>query len=79
MGSDEVYRPGDMVTVSYGMFKGMPGAVVGPDEAKVLYRQLMREELTLACPPGVVWVALNIYGRVLVIQFEPAQLERREV
>jgi transcription antitermination factor NusG len=84
MDSDEVrysggYTPGDTVTVIDGTFKGMPGVVVGPDEARVLHAQAGGEDSLLARPPGLVWVVLNIFGRSVPISLQSSQIEERPV
>ena len=73
------YAPGDLVTVIDGTFAGMPGAVVGPEAARLLYRRSGGENSLVPCPPGQVWVVLSIFGRTVPILFLSSQIEHRPV
>jgi hypothetical protein len=57
--------------------EGMPGVVVGPNEARVLHAQAGGERSLLATPPGLVWVVLSIFGRSVPILLQPFQIEQR--
>jgi hypothetical protein len=50
------YVPGDMVTVIDGTFIGMAGAVVGPEEVRLLRSQSGGQDSLIDRPPGMVWV-----------------------
>jgi transcription antitermination factor NusG len=69
------FQSGDKVKVVHGTFTGMVGTVVSPAEAG-----LMREKA--GQPPSVflghlafVWVVLEIFGRPVLVELEPFQIE----
>jgi transcription antitermination factor NusG len=73
------YAPGDMVTVLDGMFRGMFGVVIGPDQVHLFRRPSGDEPPTEPCPTGGVWVVLTIFGKTVPVLFLPAQIEHRPV
>jgi transcription antitermination factor NusG len=65
------------VTVIDGTFVGAAGRVVSPDEAKALRDRNGGERSLYRFPPGMVWVALPIFGRTMPVLLQPFQIERR--
>ncbi|HEV3262795.1 MAG TPA: KOW motif-containing protein [Gemmataceae bacterium] len=59
------FRQGDTVRIIDGTFAGMSGKVIGDRDAPMDHK----------CPPGLVRVQLEIFGRPVPVELETDQIE----
>jgi transcription antitermination factor NusG len=77
-------RPGTQVRVTSGTFASMVGVVVDAPAATALSKKLAAAHpvadapMLPPSPQGLVWIALEIFGRLVPVELELAQLERYE-
>ncbi len=70
------FQPGDAVDVVHGTFVGKTEIIASPAEAAAIYQKSGGEQAFFRSRPGLVFVAIEIFGRRVVVELETNQVSR---